>query len=385
MKSTDENTGGRNLDDDVGRAATNDDELPTAGKNNTNSPRDSCRTENDEVGHGISALSPRHSSMLRILVKAIFLSVPHIDLPSAQPPSVAMARHAKSQSISSDTPNAKVVKTPAPKFPTPVKAAARRSAASPPASPSSAFTPVRSTPPRKSQIPFPLQFPLVVILSFSLSTLLYSFIAEIGTGELASISKHSESWLDAAGLLAWKAVLLAVSWFGGFDGTTLFQHAIKQPRPTAKIMLKIMLTAAHHSLRHPLALPPCLHTAQPPSIFILLYPPNNAYPHSPRVHRVQHHPLSPPPSHFTTPPAILRRQRHPPQPSHPHRPLDHDLHLLARHRHIRSLARTRLCDLSPDMAHHALRLRPRPLCRASRCRRPPSSTTQSSPSWIRCA
>jgi hypothetical protein len=89
-------------------------------------------------------------------------------------------------------------------------------------------------PPRKSQIPVTLQFPLVVVLSFSLSTLLYSLIAEIGTGELASISKHSESWLDAAGLLAWKAVLLAVCWFGGFDGTTLSQHAINalvQPGP----------------------------------------------------------------------------------------------------------------------------------------------------------
>jgi hypothetical protein len=84
-------------------------------------------------------------------------------------------------------------------------------------------------PPRKSQIPAELQFPLVVILSFSISTLLYSLIAAIGTGELASISIHSESWLDAAGLLAWKAVLLGVSWFGGFDGMTLSQHAINNP------------------------------------------------------------------------------------------------------------------------------------------------------------
>jgi hypothetical protein len=81
-------------------------------------------------------------------------------------------------------------------------------------------------PPRTSQIPAKLQFPLVVILSFGISTLLYSLIAEIGTGELASISIHSESWLDVAGLLAWKAVLLGVCWFGGFDGMTLSQHAI---------------------------------------------------------------------------------------------------------------------------------------------------------------
>ena len=161
--------------------------------------------------------------MLRILAKAIFLSLPHIDLPSSPPLSAAMARPAKSQSTSIDTPNAKSVKTPQPKFPTASRATARRSAASPPASPALSFAPVRSMPLPRSQIPVSLQFPLVVVLSFSLSTLLYSLIAEIGTGELASISKHLESWLDAAGLLGWKAVLLAVCWFGGFDGTK-FNH-----------------------------------------------------------------------------------------------------------------------------------------------------------------
>lgn len=128
---------------------------------------------------------------------------------------------AKSQSISSDIPNAKVVKTPPPKYPTPVRAAARRAAASPSASPVGAFTPVRTKPARKSQIPKSLQFPLVVVLSFSLSSLLYSLVAEVGAGDLAAISIHTESWLDVAGLLAWKTVLLAVCWFGGFDGMRL--------------------------------------------------------------------------------------------------------------------------------------------------------------------
>ena len=157
--------------------------------------------------------------MLRILVRAIFLSVPHIELPSSQSGPAAMARPAKSQSVSSDTPNTKTGKTAQPKLSTPARATARRSAASPPASPSSSFAPVRSNPARKSLVPHVLQYPLVVVLSFSLSTLVYSLIAEIGTGELASISKRLESWLDAAGLLAWRAVLLAVCWFGGFDGT----------------------------------------------------------------------------------------------------------------------------------------------------------------------
>jgi hypothetical protein len=71
---------------------------------------------------------------------------------------------------------------------------------------------------RKSQIPSALRFPLVVILSFSLSSLLFSLVAEMTAGDLAAISKHTESWVEIAGLLSWKVVQLAVCWYGGFDG-----------------------------------------------------------------------------------------------------------------------------------------------------------------------
>ncbi len=73
-------------------------------------------------------------------------------------------------------------------------------------------------PVRKSQLPAALRFPLVVILSFTLSSVLFSIVAEITAGDLAAISKHTESWAEITGLLGWKVVLLAVCWFGGFDG-----------------------------------------------------------------------------------------------------------------------------------------------------------------------
>ena len=63
-----------------------------------------------------------------------------------------------------------------------------------------------------------MQYPLVVILSFGFNALMYSFIAEVTPGDLAAISKHSESWAEVAGLLAWKALELAIYWFGNFDG-----------------------------------------------------------------------------------------------------------------------------------------------------------------------
>lgn len=52
---------------------------------------------------------------------------------------------------------------------------------------------------------------------------MYSFIAVVTPGDLAAISKHSESWAEVAGLLAWKALELAVYWFGGLDGENMYK------------------------------------------------------------------------------------------------------------------------------------------------------------------
>jgi len=70
----------------------------------------------------------------------------------------------------------------------------------------------------KSRIPSALRFPLVVISSFTLSSLLFSIVAEVTAGDLAAISKHTESWVEITGLLGWKVVQLAVCWFQGYDG-----------------------------------------------------------------------------------------------------------------------------------------------------------------------
>lgn len=38
------------------------------------------------------------------------------------------------------------------------------------------------------------------------------------TGELARISKRDVDWFEIGGLVTWKMTLLAICWFGGFDG-----------------------------------------------------------------------------------------------------------------------------------------------------------------------
>jgi hypothetical protein len=72
----------------------------------------------------------------------------------------------------------------------------------------------------------------VVVLSFGLNALMYSFIAEVTPGDLASISKHTESWAEVAGLLSWKAVELAIHWFKDYDGENTIHAALQASRFT---------------------------------------------------------------------------------------------------------------------------------------------------------
>lgn len=57
---------------------------------------------------------------------------------------------------------------------------------------------------RASKLPAPLRFPLLVILSLSLSSLLYSFAAEYTAGELASVSRSLNEWWEVGALVGWK-------------------------------------------------------------------------------------------------------------------------------------------------------------------------------------
>lgn len=57
---------------------------------------------------------------------------------------------------------------------------------------------------RASKLPTPLRFPLLVVLSLSLSSLLYSFSAEFTMGELASVSRSLNEWWEVGLLVGWK-------------------------------------------------------------------------------------------------------------------------------------------------------------------------------------
>jgi hypothetical protein len=74
------------------------------------------------------------------------------------------------------------------------------------------------------------KFILVVILSALLEAGLQTAGSFVTAGDLAAISKRTNSWVEISALVGWKVVLLGVYWFGGFDGkifpTTTDNHTL---------------------------------------------------------------------------------------------------------------------------------------------------------------
>ena len=57
---------------------------------------------------------------------------------------------------------------------------------------------------RASKLPAVLRFPLLVLLSLTLSSLLYSFVAEYTEGDLASVSRVLDQWWEVGALVGWR-------------------------------------------------------------------------------------------------------------------------------------------------------------------------------------
>jgi len=74
-----------------------------------------------------------------------------------------------------------------------------------------------ASPAPSSGFPAQLRFPVLVILSMTLSSVLYSVASPFTSGDLATVSRSHDEWWEVAGLLGWKAAQLAVGWYGGYD------------------------------------------------------------------------------------------------------------------------------------------------------------------------
>lgn len=57
---------------------------------------------------------------------------------------------------------------------------------------------------RQSKLPTLVQFPLTVALSFVMASLGYSLLSEVTQGELASVSRSQDTWVELAILAGWR-------------------------------------------------------------------------------------------------------------------------------------------------------------------------------------
>ncbi|KAI9736665.1 MAG: hypothetical protein M1834_000869 [Cirrosporium novae-zelandiae] len=88
-----------------------------------------------------------------------------------------------------------------------------------------------------SKLPPPIRFPLLVLLSWGLSSLFYSISSEWTAGDLAGVSRRFDGWTEIAGLLTWRVVELGVGWFWGLDGMDLGALILLTHAPTAYFLV----------------------------------------------------------------------------------------------------------------------------------------------------
>lgn len=74
-----------------------------------------------------------------------------------------------------------------------------------------------ASPASNSKLSAQVRFPLLVVLSLTISSLLYSLVSPFTSGDLATVSRSRDNWWEIVGLLGWKVTQLAVGWYGGFD------------------------------------------------------------------------------------------------------------------------------------------------------------------------
>lgn len=57
---------------------------------------------------------------------------------------------------------------------------------------------------QRAKIPAAAQFPLAATLSFAMASLGYSLLGEVSKGELASVSRSQDTWVEVGVLAGWR-------------------------------------------------------------------------------------------------------------------------------------------------------------------------------------
>ena len=77
------------------------------------------------------------------------------------------------------------------------------------------------SPAPNTKLPAQLRFPLLVLMTWTLFGTLWSTISPFTAGDLATVSRSRDDWWNIVGLMVWKAALVAVGWYGGYDSTQM--------------------------------------------------------------------------------------------------------------------------------------------------------------------
>lgn len=67
-------------------------------------------------------------------------------------------------------------------------------------------------------LPEAIKFPLVVLLAFSFTSILYQIASLLGGTELGSVSRRNPTAAQAIGFQVWRILELGVAWYLGYDG-----------------------------------------------------------------------------------------------------------------------------------------------------------------------
>lgn len=156
---------------------------------------------------------------------------PHISYPisNASGSSNMPPRQRREKSQSADANGMPPPAAPASKSPSPVATRHKRtrSTNNQPGSPRQLAQALTTRPHQTAEEIAPGKFLIAVVINLALSTLLRRAAVAytpVGRGALSTISKNNPTESEAFGLLAWRIAVLAVYWFGGYDG--MFAHSV---------------------------------------------------------------------------------------------------------------------------------------------------------------
>lgn len=97
--------------------------------------------------------------------------------------------------------------------------------------------PITAPAQRKYELPSAVRFFAVVAMSFSISSMGYSFINEFTKGELATVMRTSDTPQELAIMTAWRLAELALGWVANFDSIDLAALNLLSHSPTVSLRL----------------------------------------------------------------------------------------------------------------------------------------------------